>query len=81
MASIDPACEHVVELVTDYFENALSPDERERFERHIDACPPCGTYLEQMHRTIELFGRIPQESVSPDAMRVLVDAFRGWART
>jgi hypothetical protein len=34
-----------------------------------------------MHRTIELLGRIPQESVSPDAMRVLVDAFRGWART
>jgi anti-sigma factor RsiW len=76
-----PTCQDVVELVTEYLEDALSPADRQRFETHIEACPPCETYLEQMRRTIELLGRIPEETVSPDAERVLIEAFRGWTRS
>ena len=32
-------CQELVELVTDYLEDALSPAERVRFEEHLIVCP------------------------------------------
>jgi anti-sigma factor RsiW len=71
-------CRELVELVTDYFEGALSPSERSRFEEHVMSCPPCRAYMEQMQETMRLLGSIPEESISPAAEATLVAAFRGW---
>ena len=71
-------CQELVELVTEYFEGALSPDDRSRFEEHVMSCPPCRAYLEQMQDTLRLLGSIPEETVSPEAEEALVSAFRGW---
>jgi anti-sigma factor RsiW len=68
----------MVELVTDYLEGALPARERARFERHIAGCPDCTTYLEQMRITIRTLGRLPAESVPPDARDALLGAFREW---
>jgi anti-sigma factor RsiW len=73
-------CRELVELVTEYFEGALSPSERSSFEEHVTSCPPCRAYLEQMRETIRLLGRVPEETVSPEAEDALVAAFRGWNR-
>jgi anti-sigma factor RsiW len=78
--STDLSCRQLVELVTEYFEGGLSPQDRSRFEEHVMSCPPCRRYLEQMRQTIGLLGRIPEETVSPDAEEALVEAFRGWMR-
>ncbi len=75
------SCQELVELVTDYFEGALSEDERVRFEEHAARCHGCGAYLEQMRATVELLGRLPEESLSPDAERRLLEAFHGWRST
>jgi anti-sigma factor RsiW len=71
-------CKELVELVTDYFEDALSPRDRSSFEEHIMSCPPCRAHLEQMQQTIRLLGSIPEETVSPDAETTLLEAFRDW---
>jgi anti-sigma factor RsiW len=73
-------CRQLVELVTEYLEGALSPPDRTRFEEHLMSCPPCRAYLEHMRQTIRLLGRIPEETVSPDAEAALVTAFRSWRR-
>ena len=52
----DMACRELVELVTDYLEGALPPDERLDFERHLVWCSWCRDYLDHMRRTIELTG-------------------------
>ena len=39
--SRDLTCAEVVELVTEYLEGGLSPDERERFEEHLGVCDLC----------------------------------------
>jgi anti-sigma factor RsiW len=72
------ACRELVELVTDYFEGALSPADHERFEAHIGECDACTMYLRQMRLTIEALGSIPPESLSPEAERELAAAFRDW---
>jgi predicted anti-sigma-YlaC factor YlaD len=38
-------CREVVELVTDYLENALTPEDRARFNEHLALCPGCDSYL------------------------------------
>ena len=72
------SCQELVELVTDYLEGALSPDDMERFEEHIGRCTGCAAYLEQIRQTIVLTRRLTPESLSPEAERALLDAFRGW---
>ena len=73
-------CRELVELVTDYLEGRLSPPDRARFETHLAACEACRTYLDQFRQTVRLLGRLPEESLSPEATSALLAAFRGWSR-
>jgi anti-sigma factor RsiW len=72
------SCRELVELVTDYLEGVLPSELHERFERHIAHCSGCQTYLQQMHATIRATGTLSVDSLSPEAERALLDAFRGW---
>jgi anti-sigma factor RsiW len=74
------ACQELVEVVTDYLEGALSDRERIRFERHLEGCEGCRSYLEQMRTTIRLAGRLAPESLSPAMRDRLLRAFRDWKR-
>lgn len=73
-------CKELVELVTDYLEGALPHEDLARFEEHVVSCPPCQLHLQQMRRTIQVVGRIPEDSLSPDAEHDLLEAFRSWKR-
>jgi anti-sigma factor RsiW len=73
-------CRDLVEVITDYLEDRLSPLDRARFEAHLDQCETCRMYLEQFRQTIRVLGRLPEESLSPEARDALLTAFRGWAR-
>ena len=72
------SCKQFVELVTDYFEGALSDEDVRRFEQHINDCFWCGRYLEQMRVTIETVGQIDEGDISSDAKDSLLHAFRDW---
>jgi anti-sigma factor RsiW len=72
------SCQQVVELVTEYFEGALSDEDLQRFEQHIQDCVWCARYLEQMRVTITTVGQIDEESISTDAKDALLHAFRDW---
>jgi anti-sigma factor RsiW len=72
------SCQELVELVTDYLEGALTPDDRARFEAHVRGCDGCRAYLEQMQETIRLLGRLPRETITAEAGRRLLAAFGDW---
>jgi putative zinc finger protein len=72
------SCKEFVELVTDYFEGALSDEDVRRFEQHIEDCFWCGRYLEQMRVTIATVGRVEEDDISTDAKDALLHAFRDW---
>jgi anti-sigma factor RsiW len=74
----DINCQELVELVTDYLEGGMGTELRSRFERHIESCSGCHAHLEQIHATIRVTGFLTPESLSSDAERTLLDAFRGW---
>lgn len=73
-------CREVIDLLTDYVEDALPEQERRRVEAHLASCDGCTIYLEQMRETIRLTGMLTEEQI-PDAERqLLLAAFRDWTR-
>jgi anti-sigma factor RsiW len=77
----DLVCQQVVELVTDYLDDALSRSDRKRFEAHLRNCPNCTTYLEQMRATIAATGSFRPEDLSPEAATEFTDLFRRWQQS
>ncbi len=80
MAESDLTCQDLVELVTDYLDDALPAWERARFEAHIADCPYCDAYLDQMRRTIRLVGTQRESTIAPEAEAQLLRRFRAWKR-
>jgi len=74
------SCRELVELVTDYFEDALDPVTLERFVAHLQECDGCVAYVEQMRTTVRVLGEIPENSLSAEVRDRLLDSFRGWSR-
>jgi predicted anti-sigma-YlaC factor YlaD len=74
-------CQEVVELVTAYLEGALDDGDARLFEEHLAHCEGCRRYLDQMRTTIELTGRLAEDSLEPEARDALLEAFRTWRTT
>jgi predicted anti-sigma-YlaC factor YlaD len=76
MADGHLSCQEVVELVTDYLEGALPPEEKALFEEHLALCDGCRWYVEQIRITIATVGRIEESDVPPELRDGLLAAFR-----
>ena len=74
------SCQELVELVTEYLEGTLPPEDRMRFEQHVAICPPCRGYLAQIRETVRLAGRLTEENIPPDARDAFLAVFRDWNR-
>ena len=74
------SCQELVELVTEYLDDAPPLADRARFEAHIAGCDGCTGYLEQIRLTIASTGRLAPEQLDPAAEAALLDAFRDWKR-
>jgi predicted anti-sigma-YlaC factor YlaD len=77
-ASQEMSCKELVELLTDYLEGRLSPDDVARFDGHLIICEGCRVYLQQMQTTISTLGKLSEESIPPQAKAELLRTFRSW---
>jgi anti-sigma factor RsiW len=71
----DIACNELVELLTEYLEGTLPPDEVAAIEEHLRDCDGCRTYLDQLRTTIELLGSATVDTLSDQAYEELLAAF------
>jgi anti-sigma factor RsiW len=55
----DLACQRVVEMVTDYLEGALPPEDAAQLEQHLVLCDPCVQYVDQHRTLIAALGKLP----------------------
>jgi predicted anti-sigma-YlaC factor YlaD len=78
MAVTELSCQELVEIVTDYLEERLTPEDRRRVEEHLAACEGCRNYLDQMRETIRLVGRLDEGSIPAPMREQLLRAFRDW---
>ena len=65
-------CQEFVELITDYFEGALTPRTQGLVEEHLVMCDWCVTYAEQMQATLaSLRGLQSEPSIGEPSAAVL----------
>ena len=76
--SSDLACKELVELITDYLEEALSDEDRTRFEDHLVRCGGCREYLQQMRSVIGLSRQLSEEPLPESVRDELLAVFRRW---
>lgn len=71
-------CRELVEMVTDYFENALSPEEYARVVEHLAECEGCERYVAQLRETVGALGTLKAEDVSEVTQERLDALFQEW---
>ena len=71
-------CREFTELVTEYLEGAMTPEERTRFEAHMDECEGCTTYMDQMRVMLRTLVRTHAELAPRELREELVQSFRSW---
>lgn len=77
-ADDDLSCRELVEVITDYFDGAMSEDQRARLERHLGECSGCQAVVSQFRTTIEVTGRLTEDQVSEEQREAMRDVFRRW---
>jgi anti-sigma factor RsiW len=75
----EPTCQELAELLTDYLEGVLPPEQHALFDLHISECPDCTLYVEQMRTTIRTVARVRADDIPASVRDELLTAFRGWA--
>ena len=70
------SCREVVEVITDYLEGELSPEDVAIFQAHLALCDGCQWYLDQMRITIAAVGRIEDDEVPAELRDTVLAAFR-----
>jgi anti-sigma factor RsiW len=70
------SCQEVVEVITDYLEGRLAPEEVASFEAHLAICDGCQWYLDQIRITIDTVGRIEDADVPDELRGTVLAAFR-----
>jgi predicted anti-sigma-YlaC factor YlaD len=75
------SCQQVVEVVTDYLEAALPPEEAALLEQHLNFCQGCVWYLDQTRTTIETLGRFSTADLTDETRERLLSVFRDWKRS
>ena len=74
------SCREIVELVTDYLEGDLDADTSTALEAHLDLCPGCARYVEQIRETVTTLGDVSSDNLSTEAQEGLLEAFRDFRR-
>jgi anti-sigma factor RsiW len=73
-------CRQLTEVLTDYLEGVMLPEDRAALEAHLALCEGCANYVTQMRQTIAATHALRPEHVEATAPDDLLAAFRAWKR-
>lgn len=73
-------CKETVELVTDYLEEALLPELEAKFNQHLDSCPGCTNYVDQMRQTLRTLRQLTDGTIAGDEKEELLQLFQDWQK-
>ena len=67
-------CAECVDLLADYVDGALPPDQARRLEWHLQGCPPCVAFVSTYKGTVDAARRLRQTTL-PSELRDRLIAF------
>jgi hypothetical protein len=78
----DFPCNLLVELITEYLDGAMGPDDARRLEQHLLVCAGCASAVEQFRVVLRVVGTLQESDVdrlARDQRESLMQAFREWS--
>ena len=60
-------------LLSEYIEDTLAPESRERVAQHLDRCRACRVFLRTLERTIDLTRELPEHRMPDEQKRAILD--------
>jgi predicted anti-sigma-YlaC factor YlaD len=69
-------CHELVELATEYLEQALPPGDTDLIEEHLVMCAWCRDYMDQLEATAGAVAGAAAEEPPAETVRTLLAAFR-----
>lgn len=73
-------CYEAIDLMGDAIESRVPSESLAGFEEHLDECPACCTYFEQLRTTVSALARLPRRNDSGVLTQELLDAYRRRSR-
>jgi hypothetical protein len=74
----DYTCQEVVELVSEYLEGAMTPEQMTAFELHLNFCDGCFRFLDQVRTTAAMARVLPEDEIPDEIRAELLRAFNDW---
>jgi anti-sigma factor RsiW len=74
----DVTCREVVEMLSDYLDDAIPAPDRARLDEHLAGCDGCTAALEQLRETIRVTGALTEEQVAEPQLDAIRGVFRAW---
>jgi hypothetical protein len=71
-------CQDVVEVVSDYIDDALPIQQRTKLEHHLVYCTGCATYTRQLRDQKKAFSVEGAHAITPAERAKLFGAFHKW---
>ena len=68
-------CYETIDLMGDALEGSVPPESRAGFDEHLQECPVCSTYLDQLRVPLQALERLPQPMVANQRRSELIAAF------
>ena len=72
----EPTCRQVFDLLSDFVDGELSPQERQALQHHLECCPPC----EEFMKTFQTARTLCRESLVEKMPGELKDRLRSFLR-
>lgn len=71
-------CRQMGGLVSDYLEGRMSVEKQAEFRLHLESCPNCETYIDQMEQVVRDLHQVTDEPVADEVMTALRQTFHAW---
>jgi len=68
-------CKQTADLVTDYLEGCLTPEQRRQVEQHLATCKDCRTYFDQMRQFVSALPAAKEQEAPVELPSVILEAF------
>lgn len=65
------SCKEIIDLLSDYLDEGLPPDEQEAFDRHMSACPPCVKFLDDLRTNRQATRALRCDDIPGDVRKAL----------
>lgn len=73
-------CDCFYEVLSDFLDGKLSPQEAELVQQHLQRCPPCLVYLHQFRIVLEATGKVEVEDLPADFDDVMQGVMTAWRK-